>query len=173
MIRVHLTRRDRGITHNQGTIEFSCAEDATRHLAEVELAFGARVLSLSQTRIVVQTTIVGLIDQSIFEGNVQEIQHLLRLLYFYQMAVTNFDHLAREAAAEEAISQLGGIQRLVELAAPYLIGGSRLRIAVMLSYGITDPEDLEIGAHARLCDIFTALQLSREESCSFRDALVL
>lgn len=173
MIRVHLVRHDRGVTHDQGTIEFSSTEVATKHLAEVELAFGARILSLSRTRVIVQTTIAGMVDQSIFEGNVQEMQHLLRLIFFYQIAVSNFDHFAADAAASEAVTYLGGVQRLVELAAPYLIGGSRIRIAVMVSHGITDPEDLQIGAHARLSDIFTALQLSREEGCSFREALTL
>jgi len=173
MLRVTLIQRDGQITRNQGVLTFADSDQATAYLAQAELAFGSRVVQIGQRRIVLQNRIAGLIDTSVFEGTIEEMRPLHLLCFFYQTAATTYEQIAREAAADEAVSCFGGIQRYVELATPYLIGRSRLHIAILLSHGIDEPQDLELGAHARITDLFAALELMNEEHCLFREAITL
>ena len=144
------------------------------HLARVELGFGGKVVEMSETRIKVQTQVLSCLDTAIFEGTALEMRPVVELACLYTEAGENFSELIVGETLtffERMSKEVSGMPFFITALAPILVGGNRLKIAVMLSCGIRDEEDIRVGLKARIEDIVTAHQLSRDGLCSFRDAL--
>ncbi|MDF1496610.1 MAG: hypothetical protein P1P90_00940 [Patescibacteria group bacterium] len=176
MIRVTQTR-DRDNEHfDQPTLEIGDPLVAALRLAQMELAYGARVTEASETRIVVKTRVFACVDTSVFEGTEEEMEPLVELVYFYLKAETEHGKEILDHAVSTAMSLPGGVGRkpfYLSMLTPLLLGGNKLKVALMLACGLRDEEQLKAGLQARLEDLVAAVQLQRDGLCSFQEALEL
>ncbi len=174
MIIVTQYRERDGERHAQTTLGFSDPLKAIGHMAKVELAFGARVVSVNDNRIELETSMMDFVDTSSFEGPPEELRPLLDLIHYYLLA--DKDH--HEAVFGHAVKTISETKEegaktplFLSLMGPMLVGINRLKVAVMLAAGVTDEDDIEAGMDARIEDLTAAAGLQAEGACSFREAL--
>jgi len=167
MITVSQTRQKGQRVHVQATLLFATPLEAAAHLANVELRFGGQIVEAEATRLKIETPIFNDLDTAVIEGPTEEMSLLLQLAYYHLLAGEKHqDLIFATAAAPEFESTL-----LFTLAAPMLVGVSRIKVAMLLACGITNEEDLVVGVKADLVDIAAAIQFAQEGVCSFREAL--
>jgi len=175
MITVTQTR-DRGDEHfGQPTLTFDDPLEAVVHLAKVELGWGGQIVEIDESHIKVQTRVLACIDISIFEGPVEEMKPLFELVYFYLEASQKHSDLIVDQTVDYTSSLPNGVGNrpfFFTMLAPLLMGGNRLKVAVMLACGLKDEVDIKTGLEASIEDLVAAVQLSQQEGSSFREALV-
>jgi hypothetical protein len=178
MIRVHIAR-DRDFGHpnsqhvDQGTTERTVFE-ALRRLVMAELRFGASVTHVAPTEIHLVTRMLGDRDTTEFSGSEEEMRPLLTAVEIYrrncqpQLVVRTeliemLERLPHGTAADR------GFQQLVM---PFATVENGLQLALLVPLGITDEEDLRVGASMRLDDVAAALELMQSvPGTAFRDVL--
>ena len=178
MIRVHIARdRDFGRSDqqhcDQGTYEETVFE-ALRRLVMAELRFGASVTHLSPTELHLVTRVLGDRDTTEFTGSEEEMRPLLAAVDIYRrncrpelvvctQLIEMLDRLPHGTAADP------GFQSLVM---PFATVENGLQLALLVPLGITDEEDLRVGAAMRLDDVAAAVELMQTvPGTRFRDVL--
>ncbi len=167
--------RNNGMDHDQGKIEFKDPLKALDHLVKAELAFGGQVTGVSSTHLRVVTKILNCVDTTVFEGPEEEMRPILELVYFYLEANKRHGATIIEKSVDEAIKFTDGklTPLLMNMMGGMLIGQHRLKVATMFACGVEDEESVKVGLSRNLSDIIAAAQLSRDGSCSFKEALSL
>jgi hypothetical protein len=172
MIKVTQTRDRDGEHFVQPTLSFSEPLEAVIHLAKAELSWGGKIVGFSEMHIEVHTKVMQCHDTSIFEGSSDEMRPLCELVRFYlEGSERHGDLIASNIADSLLHNEVGGVPLFISMMAPLLVGGNRLRVAVMLACGVVNKDDIEAGLGARIEDLVSAFQLSKDGLCSFRDAL--
>jgi len=178
MIRVHIaTDRDFG-TSDQRHLDQGVYEETTfvalRRLVMAELRFGASVTHLSPTELHLVTRTLGDRDTTEFTGSEAEMRPLLRAVDIYHRncrpslvvcteLIAMLERLPHGTAADR------GFQQLVM---PFATVENGLQLALLVPLGITDEEDLRLGAAMRLDDVAAAVELMQSvPGTAFRDVL--
>ena len=176
MIKVTQTRDKDGEHFVQPTLTFNDPLEAVVHLAKVELGWGGQIVEIDEKRIKVQTQVMHCLDTSIFEGSSEEMKPLFELVYFYMEASKKHSDLIVEETVDytqRLPDGIGGVPLFFTMMAPLLVGGNRLKVAVMLACGVQDENDIKAGLGARIEDLVAAFQLSKDGLYSFREALAV
>lgn len=148
--------------------------DSTNLLVRYELGFGGQVIEFSETRIVTRTTVLNCIDTTIFEGTREEMRPLCEAAYYFSLADQHRSAIVEGMvqAAERMLGEKSGVPLYLSLATPILTGNARINVMMMLSLGITDEEDLKLGAGINSRDLVAVLDLRKENpTLPFREIL--
>ncbi len=169
--------RDRGNEHfEQATLTFNNPLEAVVHLAKAELGWGGQIVDVDENHIKVQTRVLNCLDTSIFEGSAEEMKPLFEFAYFYMETREKYSNLIVDETVDYIQclpNEIGGVPLFLSILTPFLIGGNRLKVAVMLACGMRDEKDIKAGLSAKIDDLVAAVQLSKEGRCSFREALAI
>ena len=167
MITLQLARRRDGQHFDQGSRQESI-RGAMAVLIQSELAFGADVTDVSATRLALETRVFGCIDSTVFEGSAEEMAPLLQAVALVLEADSHEDLVFANIMAQLERIPTGFVPRTLDMVAPLVLGRARLAVAFMIPMGITDPQDLELGAGLPLGDLVAAFELASETGLSFR-----
>jgi len=176
VITVKQTRTKGGTLYEQPTLTFSDPLEAVAHLAKTELGWGGQIVDVGEGRIKVETRVLHDVDTAIFEGPSEEMKPLFELVYFYMEASEKHGDLIVDQVVDYTQrfpDGMGGTPLIFSMIAPLLVGGNRLKVAVMLACGVKNENDVKVGLEAEVEDLVAAVQLSHEGQCSFREALAL
>lgn len=136
--------------------------EALSDLINNELGFGGQITGLSPTLVTIVTGVRSdMTDTVNFQGSEEEMQNLVQVCSVF-LAID--DELALEGAAAQAISVTGGNTAILTLAAPLLIGSSRLNLALLLGLSIIQEAILLLGASVSTGNLLAAIQLAEETS---------
>ncbi|OGN04402.1 MAG: hypothetical protein A3B99_04950 [Candidatus Yanofskybacteria bacterium RIFCSPHIGHO2_02_FULL_44_12b] len=140
---------------------------ALESMVVYELGYGGSVTDLSETKVVVETVVLGCKDATIFEGSREEMELIVRVAACH--AVIMGDETSRGAIIERVAdflgtlpSDVGGSPLYISLMAPFLIGGPSTSAALLLGLGITDPVVINTLMPISLKDLMAAVQLHKE-----------
>lgn len=172
MITVELGRRKDGET-SVNTRKMN-SHDALALLIECELAWGAEIIEAGQNLLVVETSIMHMVDTTKFSGDHEEMKPLLELAYYYNLGAANQTRVDKIVdAVTDEFMQLPDRNRtplIAQMVGPLLIGRTRLKTAALLALGIS-PENIKSYIEHTLDDIVAAIQLQAEGTCSFDEAI--
>ena len=155
-------------------IQQTSLSEAFQRLAIFELGYGGRIQHVAEDMVVVVTEVMGCIDTITFTGESEEMRPLFCLANCWMqvrgqgwrtvknMTLNRLDH-----------NPDGGNPRLLEHLLPLLVGESSLLLALVLTFGLTNPEDIKIAARLKLEDFVAAGMLAQEEHVPFGDVVAL
>lgn len=116
-----------------------------------ELGFGATVVQLTPSRIVLQTRIFGDIDTVTLEGSAEEMRDCVLTAAYYAMTRERQEQIT-EAALGMLATTLGANKHrkgmtplILKMASPLIIGHTRVALAAMLAAGIEDESEIAYG----------------------------
>jgi hypothetical protein len=176
MITVKQYRDKDGERFTQMTLTFNEPLEAVAHLVRVELGWGGQIVDVSENRVKVQTRVLHCLDTSIFEGPPEEMRPLFELVYFYMEASEKHGDIIVDEAVDytqRLPDGIGGVPLFLSMMAPLLVGGNRLKVAVMLACGVQDENDIKAGLGVKIENLVAAVQISKDGHCSFREALAI
>lgn len=116
-----------------------------------ELGFGATVVELTPTRIVLQTRILGDIDTVTLEGSAEEMRDTVVTAAYYAMTSDRQDQITEAAlgmldtSLGESKYRKGMSPFILKMASPLIIGHTRVALAAMLAAGIEDESQIAYG----------------------------
>jgi hypothetical protein len=145
--------------------------EALTFLTEVELGFGAQVITLTPTEIVTEVGVCGCVDTSVFSGSAEGMEMLVKTAVLFAHVQQNTELLAQAAAQAADILGAGGIPLILNFGAGLFVGQGQISLAVMLALGITELDDVKAGAGTKTQDLLAAFDLMTEEGCTFKQAL--
>lgn len=150
--------------------------EALDHLVSAELAYGAQIPCVTDRCVTVQTHVFGSFDTTMYAGPADEMRPLVDVATLTRA----IDDQHRDTIMDAALARADRIRMAGHRATTYLamlapvwLGTARLTVLTMLVCGLTTRDDLEAGSRATLSDVIAALQLARDGSCTFREALAL
>ncbi len=156
--------------------EFEDPHKALAYLIELDLAWGAKITLIEENCIKTETMILQDVDYSSFKGPKEEMELLVRFVCLYVKAKSENNELLLSKVAQDVLNLPDGIGRtplFLEMVSPQIIGSNRLKLTLMLFYGVKDKKDLEAGVNVRIGDLVAAFELSKEESRPFSEMLNL
>gem|GEM_PF-1724307 len=176
MITVNTGRQDPYGYQDFGSSQRTVGQ-ALIHLLSAELGFGGQVVDISDTKVVVHTSIFNYTDVSEFGGSTEEMIPLLQAVYFFLRGLNEHGSRMREQVNEQIGKIFGDEDGRVKplflsMAAPMMLGQARVRVAMLLSLGVTDVSDINATQGMELGDIVAIWELSQSESdMSFQEVL--
>lgn len=178
MITKKQSRDKRGEYFDMGTRVLQSSGEALANLLETELAFGGQIAMLSPTQITVVTYVLDCEDHSTYMGSVEEMAPLCQLVATILQGDRQFKGVIIEGAwhsMEQTFGLKVGRPLLLKMLAGVAFGHSRLRAAVLLSFGFTNEHDVElaISSPVTLKDLAACADLAQQSGISFREAIAL
>lgn len=141
--------------------------EALNALILVDLAWGATVGFLSETRVLVSSCIFGTVDRDVFEGSAREMEFLVQVAAHY--ALFTGGERGKKVLVDSAMKELGQLRKEwrrkplhVEMFAPLAIGRMASVYAILAAAGIADKATAETLAKIRLEDLIPLMMLSQE-----------
>lgn len=145
-------------------------DEALITLLKYELGYGGRPVDITPTRVTVVTHVLSCEDTTHFEDSEADMLPIHQALYWWGKATENDDMLISRAA-----EQLAGTSAFVITnMAPMLLGGSRIRLALFLSMGITDQKKLTYLLDLKgpaLEDLVAAIRLAEETGADLKEVV--
>jgi hypothetical protein len=173
MITVSGFRNSESGTHYFPTQVVSPA-NALADLVSNELGFGGTISTITPRSITVTTPVrSGMIDTISFSGGQIEMRNIIHFCHFFLLTVAEHDELAIASASAASVNLTGGNTALLALAAPMLIGTSRVNLALLLSLGISETEIFSAMVSIATPDLLAAIQLAEEMNIPVTQALEL
>lgn len=176
MILVTLGRRRGGYDRcPEQTLTFDDPLEALDHLVSAELAYGGQITCVTDWCVTVRTEVYGCQDTTVYTGPATQMRLLVDVATLTRVVDHQYHNTIMDAAVDmtdRLPRHMGRIPRMLSLVAPLVFGEARLRMLVMLASGI-GRDDLEAGTRHSVSDLIAALQLARDGSCTFREALAL
>ena len=166
MIRYTALRDNGGGMSKMSEYEQS-ASQALESLVVYELGYGGRVSSLSLTKIVIETQILGVKDKTIFEGSENEMAFLVKVAALHASLMNkrgNRDMFIEKAASflDELSEGVRGNTLLVTTLAPFILGSHSATVALLLGASVTEEETLKSLIPISLKDLTAAVALHLE-----------
>jgi hypothetical protein len=141
--------------------------NALTSMVVYEFGYGGHVKELSENHIVVETRILGCVDQTIFEGQAEEMRMLVIAAAHHSMVLG--EKGVTEALAKRAIENLestpgniGGRPFFLANLVPQLMGSPVAKIALLAAHGVDDKEDFRKLLACPLKDLAVASELAIE-----------
>jgi hypothetical protein len=148
--------------------------NALTDLVSNELGFGGTISAITPKKVTVKTPLQSdVIDTVNFSGSINEMRNIIQFCHFFLMTVAEHDELAISSAAAAGVNLAGGNTAILALAAPMLVGTSRVNLALLLALGISETETLTAGAAISTPDLLAAIQLAEETNIPITQALEL
>lgn len=171
MINVEFRRVNSGIACTPDTWERDWQQTLS-HLLKYEFGFGGRVVSVSETELVVQTRVLASVDTMTYTGSAEEMAPLVEAARYWLASLeVDEKNVAQTIGRLSATPGKVGMRAFyVRHLAPLLIGENRLKVIQMMAYGLREKNDVEAGMALSAGDLDAALSLwyaARQEDGAF------
>lgn len=141
--------------------------NALSSLIVYEFGYGGHTTELKETRVVVETEILGRMDKAIFEGSAEEILPLVIAAAHHSLILSNkraTAHLAEHALQSLAKieSSVSVIPRFVTNLTPLLMGAPIEKSSLFAAHNVRNDEELRRMIPCKLKDLAAASELALE-----------
>lgn len=136
-----------------------------------EIAYGGRVVELSETKVTTKTQIMNCVDYTDFSGPKEEMEVLVAVAALCVKHDARNHPASFDAAAEQTRRVTGGNPLLVKLGGDYILGQFSIRNVLAAVLGFEDK--IEAFSHLSLKDAIAAAMLAYSGDCSIDEALEL
>ena len=139
-------------------------------LVEAELGWGGKIAKLSETEVVVNTSVLNCQDRSTFTGTAQEMEPLYKVAALYAWIRRTYHKDIVEAGAEVAVDVLKGNPSLISMYSGTLMGLPATKMAIFAYLGFSE-EEATTKAGAKLEDLCAAVELHLTEGIAVQEVL--
>jgi len=161
--------------HCGSGMELMNAREAPGHkafsaLVEAELGWGGKIAKLSETEVVVNTSVLNCQDRSTFTGTAQEMEPLYKVAALYAWIRRTYHKDIVEAGAEVAVDVLKGNPLIISALSGQLMGLPAAKMAIFAYLGFSE-EEATTKAGVRLEDLCAAVELHLTEGVLVQEVL--
>lgn len=149
--------------------------EAMRYLVRAEFGFSGLVIELEETKVSVETVILGnMTDLSVFTGTKEAMALVFKAACIYMRLIgptikAGKPFSAREVKYIAAVTE--GVPRLIEMGAGIFAGAGRAKLTFLAMLDLKSEEEIDRFVKLRSCDLESLNELKYQDNLSHEEIL--